>query len=280
MTDIFRRHQTAGPNVGQLRGEQFERLFRNAYASATTTISRETLFRAALASVVPPVALSHQSAALIHGMPLPRLDDGLDPVHVTSMSRARHQLGLCVHSGYDAVDVMFVGDIALTRPVRTWIDLAAALKLSALTAIADDIIRREQATREELDAAIEAHPGRRGIRLARLALTHADGIAESAWETYVRLILHGAGILVEAQVEVYDSRGNFVARLDFALRKLKIAVEYDGSQHAAPDQQRSDLRRIQRLQRAGWIVLRYTAEDVATPSRIIDDVRRAIADRM
>jgi very-short-patch-repair endonuclease len=213
-------------------------------------------------------------------MPLPRREDGVDPVHVTSMSRARHQLGLCVHSGYAEAEVMFIRGIAVTQPVRTWIDLAAMLKLSAMTAIADDLLRRELATRDELNTMIEAHSGRRGIRLARLALRYADGIAESAWETYVRLILHGAGILVEAQVEVYDSCGNFIARLDFALKKPKIAIEYDGSQHLKPDQQRNDLRRIQALQREGWVVLRYTAADVVTPSRIVDDVRRAIADRM
>lgn len=181
MTNIFRRNQTAGPSVGQLRGEQYERLFRNAYACAPVAAEADTLFRAALASVVPPVALSHQSAALIHGIPLTRRDDGLNPVHVTSMSRARHQLGLCVHSGYADADVMFVRGMAVTRPARTWIDLAAMLKLSALTAAADDILRRELTTRDELDAMIEARPGRRGIRLARLALTYADGIAESAW---------------------------------------------------------------------------------------------------
>jgi very-short-patch-repair endonuclease len=47
-------------------------------------------------------------------------------------------------------------------------------------------------------------------------------------------------------------------RLDFAFPEVRLVIEVDGyAGHFAPEKQRYDRRRDQRLRRAGWTVLRY-----------------------
>lgn len=48
----------------------------------------------------------------------------------------------------------------------------------------------------------------------------------------------------ELQYPVYDSRGEFVARLDMAYPWCKLAIEYEGRGHLTAWQQESDGRRL------------------------------------
>jgi very-short-patch-repair endonuclease len=59
---------------------------------------------------------------------------------------------------------------------------------------------------------------------------------------------------------------------------LKVAVEYDGDQHRSDRRQyRWDIRRLEMLERLGWIVVRVTAGD--PPEDTIRRVRAALARR-
>jgi very-short-patch-repair endonuclease len=54
--------------------------------------------------------------------------------------------------------------------------------------------------------------------------------------------------------------GPYVA--DFACYPLKIAIEVDGATHGSDDERRHDCRRDAYLRCEGWVVLRFTNEDM------------------
>jgi very-short-patch-repair endonuclease len=59
---------------------------------------------------------------------------------------------------------------------------------------------------------------------------------------------------------------------------VKVAVEYDGEQHRNERAQyRWDIRRLEMLQRLGWVVVRVVAGD--RPAEIVARVRAALARR-
>jgi very-short-patch-repair endonuclease len=50
--------------------------------------------------------------------------------------------------------------------------------------------------------------------------------------------------------------------VDFAYPEKKIYIEVDGSHHETRKQREDDLRRQNKLSRAGWLPFRYTRADV------------------
>lgn len=72
--------------------------------------------------------------------------------------------------------------------------------------------------------------------------------------------------------------GKWLGRVDLAFPAQRVAVEYDGREaHLRSDAFVRERRRQNALLAAGWIVLRYTAEDLrAAPQRIVEEVRQAL----
>ena len=95
-------------------------------------------------------------------------------------------------------------------------------------------------------------------------------------ETRVRMLLVLAGLpRPEAQVSLYDDRGEFIARADLYYPGHKLVLEYDGGTHR--DRLVADDRRQNALLRAGYRVLRFTAPDVLNaPEALVALVREAL----
>lgn len=81
-----------------------------------------------------------------------------------------------------------------------------------------------------------------------------------------------------AQYRIFDAQG-FVAKVDFALPELRIAIEYDGLWHGERRAFLDDRRRLNRLVAAGWIVLHVTVEDLQRPEQLLARLRALIARR-
>jgi len=94
------------------------------------------------------------------------------------------------------------------------------------------------------------------------------------------LLVDGGLPRPEAQVEVYDDLGEFVARLDLGYRHLKVGLEYEGDRHRSKDVFRRDIARGNALRDAGWLIVRVTADDVyRAPVRFVRRVARLLAER-
>ncbi len=66
-------------------------------------------------------------------------------------------------------------------------------------------------------------------------------------------------------------------RLDLAYPTEKIAIEYDGfAAHTAPEQFARDRQRQNTLVLDGWLVLRFTKEDLRVPGDVAGKIRQAL----
>lgn len=121
-----------------------------------------------------------------------------------------------------------------------------------------------------------AGPG--SARLRRV-VAHADGRAANPFESVLRAIaLEVPGLRVEPQVRV---RGRLAldVRPDLVDRHLRIVLEADSFQwHGDRAALRRDARRYDLLVADGWIVLRFTWEDVMHDQDWVRSVLAAVVD--
>ncbi|MFG2009700.1 endonuclease domain-containing protein [Micromonospora sp. NPDC048868] len=68
--------------------------------------------------------------------------------------------------------------------------------------------------------------------------------------------------------------------VDLAYPRWRIAIEYEGDHHRERAHFQRDVARLNALRAAGWLVLRFTADDVLRhPARIVRLVTDAIQER-
>ncbi|MDT5118913.1 MAG: hypothetical protein QOE30_4652 [Mycobacterium sp.] len=117
------------------------------------------------------------------------------------------------------------------------------------------------------------------MKAASCVLDLVDGGAQSPKETWLRLLLVSAELPPpQTQIAVRNEWGWAEAYLDMGWEDIKVAVEYDGDQHRSSRAQYvKDIRRLEMLERTGWIVVRVIAED--HPDDIIRRVHQARARR-
>ena len=58
-----------------------------------------------------------------------------------------------------------------------------------------------------------------------------------------------------------------------------MALEYEGRQHADPDQFGRDVDRYSLMAADGWLVLRFAARHVEGPTAVVGRTRRALISR-
>jgi very-short-patch-repair endonuclease len=148
-----------------------------------------------------------------------------------------------------------------TSPLRTVLDCARFLPFGEALAIADSAVRSGKVQPENLKSAAEALRGagrRKVIRLVDLV----DGRSESALESVLRTRLIEAGIT--GFIPQYRISGQgFSARVDLANPELRIVLEADSfAFHGTRAALRKDCRRHVNLAMCGWLLLRYSWEDV------------------
>ncbi len=149
----------------------------------------------------------------------------------------------------------------VTSPLRTVLDCAAILSFAEGLAIADSALRRRLIEPPELMAAAlnRRGPGRRAVlRVAEAA----DGRAANPFESGLRAVLVEGGItqfVPQYQVRI----GDFSARVDLGDPVSRVALEADSfAFHGSRQALGQDCRRYDELVRGGWLVLRFTWEDV------------------
>lgn len=238
----------------------------------------------------PTEFFSHNTAAILWGVPLPTLRDAVLDVSVFRPRRAPKATGLRGHSiDSNLVHVTERNGFRLTTPASTWASLGALLAPYDLVAAGDAIIcsrasngrtfsKAPLATLAQLHAAIDA--GRRpGLQALRGAVGRVRPGSWSRLETWVRLILVDAGLPEpELNFDAYDAAGNFLGCLDLAYPDLKIAIEYEGQHHWSTSAQiQRDTDRLDRLAENGWRIVRLTKEHVFLDP--VEVVRRVVVAR-
>lgn len=161
-----------------------------------------------------------------------------------------------------------------TTRVRTVVDCALDLPFAAALTVADSALRDGAVTHVELLAAVAGVPRRDRERVRRV-ISLADGRAANPFESELRAHCIEVGLDVIAQWEI--KAAGLTLHPDLANPLLGIAVEAESWAHHGEKREDfvSDVVRYNALAAAGWIVIRFTWEQVRFNPRYVRATLRA-----
>lgn len=260
-----------------LRSPAVRRLFRGVYLPTGVYIDHLMRVRGAALLASPGTAVSHRSAAAVHGRELARRDDPVW-VSVDESERFGPVRGMVVRR-----TTLLPGDtvpwcgIRLTTVLRTAIDLAGDSALPDAVADLDALLRCIRMSPDVVERALHGRH-HHGVVQAREAVRLADPRAESRPESIVRCHLNLAGLWPLPQLKIRLLDGTWV-RVDLGFERERVAVEYDGAWHALREQLRADRARMGALRRAGWTTVHVTDEMLMGGARaVVREVAGAVSE--
>jgi hypothetical protein len=138
--------------------------------------------RAVMARMGRDAVVSHQSAAVLHGLPTWGLD--LTRVHVTrAAERARSDNTVVVHRSPHADQIMEVDGIRVTTPDRSIVETACSSSYEVGVVLGDAALHQQLITPDRLVATADRHKHWTGSPAARAAARFANGLSESVGES-------------------------------------------------------------------------------------------------
>jgi Protein of unknown function (DUF559) len=242
---------------------RFHRIHQTVYSLVPRELlTREGLYMAAVLACMPGAALSHRSAAVLHGL----RDWGHTSVEVTVPRRsARTHSGVAVHRSttLTAKDVTVEKGIPVTTIPRTLFDLAEVTTERQLERAFDQADAVEGLDLHAINDQLARNPTRPGAKKVRHVLnTHYIGSTptENDFEDAFLMLTRSLGLPDPTpQFWIDPGDGDPPIRADFAWPDRKVVVETDGRKtHGTNQAFESDRRRDQRLIAAGWRVIRTT----------------------
>ncbi|MFD2028629.1 hypothetical protein [Promicromonospora aerolata] len=281
-----------------VRDQRMERIRRGAYRArrdGTGDPYQDARDRAvarvlAVSSQLRRAVVSHESAAVLHGLRLWRLPDRVHVIQAYRASSAsapdiaRHRLSLPDHEWTS------VAGVPVTSLARTVADCCVSLHPLLALVIVDHALAlgMDAGSAREIVAGMRDVRGR---RRALLVLDLADPGAESAWETWLRYLVLRAGLpRPTTQLRVRTPHGEF--RADLGWEAFRLLAEFDGRvkyvagalgpRHDAGRALFDEKRREDHLREERWGIVRVTASDGAGPAlarvlrHIPEDVRAAL----
>lgn len=251
-------------------------------------LSREQQYRRIVISVAGRSRLrviSHQSAAIIHGIELLAPDHRR--VHVTVRTKGKVEGVVHVHqAALEDADVVVIDGVRVTTQALTACDVARSGSFEQAVAALDSALRIGVSL-AELHAVTARYPHAEGIGTLRNALLVADGDAESVGESLSRALMVGWDDIPAPtlQPKFYDADG-FIGRTDFGWFG-KVVGEFDGKTKYMRSWRPGDRPeevvyreklREDRLRALGLVVVRWTWDDLMEPARLRAKIRKALRD--
>jgi Protein of unknown function (DUF559) len=282
MTEVFLAKEALGDGMSRKELRRFYRpLFRGVHIPkwAKPDLCDRTLgawLTADRTGIITGVA-----ASALHGAEW--VDDD-ELIEILSDER-RRQAGLLVRTDRVADDeIMTVRGIPVTTPARTAFDIGRYVERPDALGRLDALHRAAPFRAEDVEDLIARYGPVRGVCQLRELMPLVDAGAASLKESWLRLLLVDCGLPVpETQIPVFDG-GEPFAYLDMGWRDLKLAVEYDGDQHRTDRLQYvRDLRRLPKVEKLGWQVIRIINEDRPAEIKMrvrAEYLRRAETDEM
>lgn len=197
-----------------------------------TRRDRHLLLVHAAVRIQPGAVVSHHSAAVLHGLPLPwHLPDWVTVTTDRSARTATPRTWLRLEPAALSNSHLDVREgLAVTCVARTVIDCMRELPLADAVAIGDAALRAGAVSPQSLELIRVEQRGWPYITSADRALPVLDGRRENWFESWSFTRLWQLGIEPPApQVSVYDSRGRFLGRVDGLWLEAGVVAEADGS---------------------------------------------------
>lgn len=231
---------------------------------------------------------SHETAARLHGIELPRRRRRRKWIAEVSVEHGRWRDvdNVVVHQStqIDRIDQVEITGIACTGLARTVLDLGASLSVTQLGSVVDSLLRTGRVTQRELWSVLIRHArcGRNGSGVLRAVLEERLGenrIALSDWSYFVADLLESGGLpRPRLEFRVHDPDGRFIAQVDLAYPEQMLAIELDSvAFHSDLVAFRRDRSRARELTVEGWAVLQFTWDVYAdTPADLVSQVRAVL----
>jgi hypothetical protein len=220
--------------VKRLAGRDWHRVRRGVYVERRAYDALDDLGRhrlavhAVLLKVTADVAVSHVSAAVLHGLPV--YDPDLTRVHVTrpDLRSGRDEAGVRFHVATVLDEERHVVDGApVLSLARTAVDVARDSDLRRGVVTADAALARGT-TRDQLLAVVQRCSVWQGTRTAGRVVAFADGRSESVGESLTRVSMAEDGLPAPELQWTLRDRTGFVGRVDFWFPGYRTVVEFDG----------------------------------------------------
>ncbi|WP_324277511.1 DUF559 domain-containing protein [Blastococcus brunescens] len=255
------------------------RLNRGLYVSRSAALDLPTRCRAWRRVLPADAAFGLHTASALYGCAASRAED----VHV--VLTPRHVLpqhaGLRVHTRtLEDQDTSEIEGLAVTSGAQTFLDLAAALRPPALLALGDALARAGHLDLGALEDRLTRAARVRGVVRARRWAPYVDGRAASPRESELRYWLLASDLPdPQLQIPIRDRRGREVAHADLGYEQWKVALEYEGRQHAEHEQFDRDIDRYSLMSADGWLTLRFANRHLGRAGVVVDRTRRALQQR-
>jgi very-short-patch-repair endonuclease len=250
-------------------------LHRGVYAVGHRRLRREGHWLAAVLAAGPGAALSHREAAALHGLRAA----ARTTVDVT-VAAQRRVAGVQVHRArLDRADVTEVDAIPVTTIARTLVDLADVVAPHALRKALDEAERSNRLDVPGIEAVLRRTRGRNGMghasvraALSELARTGTTLTLSELEDRFValldahRIARPATNVLVEGYL------------VDACWPHARVVVELDGyGAHSGRRAFQDDRTRANDLQVRGYVVLRFTHDDVVRrPAETAGRIARAL----
>jgi very-short-patch-repair endonuclease len=272
----------AGLRPAELRSKDYRPVIHGVYIHAS--VPRRPFERVEAALFVhrhdPRAYASHVSAARVYEVPLP---ERLSDEHVTVFHKQdrRRRRGVCPHLAPPSGLVITLYGIRVSAPAQVFLELASLLNLVELVVVGDALVKQGRVSPEALVEAARTFSGT-GAVLARRAASYVRAGVDSPMESRLRMMIVLAGLAeptVALRINYPDGRLRY--RLDLSYPELKLAVEYDGRQHAEDTTQwEGDVERDYWFENNGWMKVKVLAAGVfKRPEHTLMRIRAALLKR-
>lgn len=274
------------------RSGQLERIRRGAYVLPSDDerqagMAHRLLIEATVGQSCPDAVVSHQSAAVLHGLPI--WTNTLKRVHLTRGRGRGGKIRSYVHlhvTRLEPEDIVLIDGIPATSLARTVVDVARSMPMMRAVPIGDAALR-VGLTPAQLEPVLGRARGLVGVGQARRSVAFLDGRSESVGESMSRVVFHDHGVPAPTlQYDVFDERGNLVGRSDFCWEEQRTLGEFDGmvkyGRLLKPGESASDVVVREKLREdlmrdLNWEMARWVYDDFNRPRPLVDRLYRNFA---
>ncbi|WP_432888766.1 type IV toxin-antitoxin system AbiEi family antitoxin domain-containing protein [Kribbella sp. CA-245084] len=226
------------------------------------------------------VAVSHQSALVLHGLPIWGLD--LSRVHVTRVdgrsggvvAGVQHHLGVLTDA-----DLSFADGLLATSVARATLESACLASFEVGVVGVDAALRAGHLEEDEVRRLRSVMAFWPGSVAAREALRFGTGLSESVGESRLRVLMYEHGLpRPRLQTEFRDRLG-LIGRVDFDFDGDWTVVEFDGALKyggGSPEVLIREKRREDRLRALGLTVVRTDWSDFDRPADLAAGLLRVL----
>lgn len=232
-------------------------------------------------------ALSHWSAALMHGLPGWKLPLATTAVTMDSPT-PRSMKGPTSYqrmTSLPADDVTIIAGFKVTGIERTLLDVGTTCGFAAAVVAIESALYKQLVRKHVLVEYFGSKRNLNNLPAGLKALAFASVLSESVLESRSRLFFEHFGIVQPEQQVLIHTRSGRKYRVDFLWRALKLIGEADGkakivgagTTREQEKRLREHWRREEDLRAEGYTVVRWTWDDLANPHELRTRLESAFA---